>query len=117
MPFDPYVKVEDIAVLVIDRNHPRFGQLGRLTFHDWQEYGIYSVAFQDGSVDVPDGLCAGDPPSPVKIFYRFGDEVGRTFDAKKAGLEELKRLHQELGIGTLESLAEKYESAFHQPMP
>ncbi len=70
MSFNPTTSVDDIVMLVIDKNNKRFGQLGRLSWHDWNEYGVYRVSFAHEAEDFPDGLCKGDPPSPVKAFYR-----------------------------------------------
>ena len=56
--FDPTTHVSDTLVLVIDRNNKRFGELGRLTAHDWGEYGYYYAKFADGSEETfRDGLC------------------------------------------------------------
>ncbi len=118
MTFDPYVNVEDIVVLVINPKNSKFGQLGKLIEHDWREYGVYQVSFPgEPLTQFPDGICKGDPPSPVRIFYRFGDEVGKTFDAKNASISELKKLYQQLKIGNLESLAQKYERLFNEKLP
>ena len=88
--------VENIAVLVTDKKHHRFGQLGRLILHDLHG-GIYDVSFAEGREDVPDIM---NQDSPVKVF-------DRTKDADK-----LIQAYLALGIGDQEKLKTQYNSLF-----
>lgn len=88
--------VQDIAVLVTDMNHPRFGQLGALVLHDWQG-GMYDISFIEGCDAVPDLLCFD---CPVKLFDRTKDS------------QKLVEAYTALGIGKVESLKKQYGALF-----
>ena len=49
--FRPITDVSDMAVLVVDSDNERHGQLGILEDHDWKESGTYFVTFADGKKD------------------------------------------------------------------
>ena len=114
MSFEPTAQVENTVVLVTDRSHSRFGQLGRLLEHDWMEYGIYVVGFSDKTERFNDGLCKGDPKSPVRVFYGVRNEKGREFDEERAGPFSLIETYLNLGFD-LKTFAEKYETVFGEP--
>ena len=71
MTWNPTSHAKNIAVLVVNRDHSRFSQLGQLIAHDWKEYGTLFVKFEDGEDTFQDGLCAGDPVSPVRTYYHI----------------------------------------------
>lgn len=63
--------VEMCMALVVDPDHPRYGQSARILLHDWQESGDVVVAFSDGQREsLHDGGVAGDPSPQVLIFKR-----------------------------------------------
>ena len=113
MTFDPSTDTRDITVLVVDKDHPRFGDIGRLIAHDWREYGIYHVEFgENDSEKFPDGLLKGEQ-TPVRIFYRHEDAQGKFHDSwDGSGFGGLKKEYLRLGVGDLASLVEKYKSVF-----
>ena len=99
MSFNPNTSVEDLVVLVIDPANTRYGQIGKLCWHDWIEYGNYIVQFSNGKEEIfPDGLCKDDSPSSVRLFYRHNDTEGQKFDEKDAGPVSLLRTFNELEI-------------------
>jgi hypothetical protein len=113
MGFNPTTHVDDMVVLVTEPSEERFGELARLTDHDWKEYGVYFVEFADGTqAQFPDGMCKGDPKSPVRTFYRHRNEAGRRFDEKGVGPNSLQKTHQELGVGDLTTFVRKYQALF-----
>lgn len=113
MVFNPTTPVKDAVVLVIDRSHPRFGDIGRLVAYDWKEAGLYYVEFADGAKgQFPDSAEEGQP-TPVRVFYRHDDDKGKFLDSLcGTGFGGLKEEYLKLGVGDLKSLVEKYEEVF-----
>ncbi|HLC87011.1 MAG TPA: hypothetical protein VJH65_01910 [Candidatus Nanoarchaeia archaeon] len=72
--FNPNISVDDIVVLVVDKNHPRYGEIGKMLHHDWMDYGEITVKFEDGELEVfYDGIMKGDSPPKIRWFYRKDD--------------------------------------------
>ena len=115
MEWDASSHIENIAVLVTDRRHQRFGQLGVLVGHDWKEYGILYVSFPDGREEFHDGMCKGDPPSSVRTFYRCRNEKGEGFDEEDKGPMSLIKTYLNLRVGDLNDFAEQYMRVFGEP--
>jgi hypothetical protein len=109
----PQVSVDNIAVLVIDRNHARFGELGRLMAHDWKENGDYIVRFPKGDeiTHFPDN----SQTPQVKNFYAFRDDMGRKYDEDGLGPFGLIRNFLDLKCGDLRDFVNRYEAAFEKP--
>lgn len=115
--WQPDTPVDNIAVLVTQPQHPRFSQLGKLEAHDWKEYGVYFIRFADGKREqCPDGLCKGDPPSPVTLFYRHRDERGTGFDSDDQikGPVGLMDAYLKMSGGTISSFQEQYKRLFEE---
>ncbi|HIH31818.1 TPA: hypothetical protein HA235_03860 [Candidatus Woesearchaeota archaeon] len=109
MTWNPTSHAKNIAVLVVNRDHSRFSQLGQLIAHDWKEYGTLFVKFEDGEDTFQDGLCAGDPVSPVRTYYHIRNEKGKDFDVKGVGPNSLKHDFMQFGFGDEQSFLEKYK--------
>ena len=118
MEFNPNTNVKDMVVLVVDPNHLRYGQVGRMLYHDWQEYGGIGVMFRDGiAEEFYDGLMKGDPKSKINRYYRHLNEKGLRFNKDGAGLRTLQDDFLKLQKGNLEELAEQYRDVFHENLP
>ena len=117
MGFSPDTKVEDMVVLVTDPNHPQYGQIGVMSYHDWG-YGDIDVEFSDGHIDgFYEGMMKGGSPSQINRYYRRFNEKGLRFDRRNMGPEALQIKFLELGMGDLESLAEQYKLLFREDLP
>lgn len=46
--FNPVFNTGQFLIYVRDPNHPRYGQVGDLSGHDWRESGALFVDFKDG---------------------------------------------------------------------
>ncbi len=115
MKFD--TKIEDMVVLVVDREHQRHGQIGTMLYHDWMGYGGIGVKFPDRNTEeFYDGIMKGDAPSKIQRFYRHSDDKGRKFDSKGTGPVSFQRKYLEHG-GELEQLAEQYRTLFNEDLP
>ena len=115
MAFD--TRVEDMVVLVTDKEHPRYGQIGKMLYHDWVEYGGIGVEFSDGhKEEFHDGVIKGDPPSKIKRFYRHVDSAGTNFDNERVGPAFFQREFTQCG-GDLENLTKRYKSLFNEDLP
>ncbi len=115
MAFD--TRVEDMVVLVTDREHERHGQIGTMLYHDWKEYGGIGVKFPNGNTEeFYDGIMKGDSPSKIRRFYRHADDKGRKFDSKGVGPVSFQRQYLENG-GNLEQLTEEYRVLFGEDLP
>ncbi len=63
--------ITDTVVLVVDPDHPRFGQIATPGTHDWRESGELSLRFPDNErVIVHDGLMEDDPPPQAIIWHK-----------------------------------------------
>lgn len=99
--FNPTTPVSSVAVLVTDKDNPRFGQIGRMTLHDWRESGLMYVIFADNKEEeYHDGWIRGDPKSPVRILDRVNDP------------QSLIDEYLKLGVGDMDSLRKKYNQVF-----
>ena len=116
--FDPHIPVEDVVILVTDRDNPRFGQVGALYAHDWSDLGRYHVRFNDGElVEYPDGIIKGDSPSPVRKFYRHPDgEYAAEMEKLDQGLNDFKAACFELGLDP-ERVGKQYFALFGRFLP
>ena len=115
MAFD--TKIEDMVVLVVDREHEKHGQIGTMLYHDWKEYGKIEVKFPDGNTEeFYDGIMKEDAPSKIQRFYRHADDKGRKFDSEGVGPISFQREYLEHG-GNLEQLAEQYRTLFDEDLP
>lgn len=109
--------VEGLVVLFKDPKHKLFGNIGKLILHDWKEYGQYYIVVLDKKeITVPDGICKGDPPSPVKLFYRYNDWENNIWDEKKQGLNSFKEEYLSLRVGDLEKLRKEYKAIFGEEL-
>jgi len=115
MAFD--TRVEDMVVLVVDRDHQRHGQIGAMLYHDWKEYGGIGVKFPNGNTEeFYDGIMRGDAPSKIQRFYRQADDKGREFDSEGGGPNSFQRKYLEHGEN-LEKLTEQYRILFGEELP
>jgi hypothetical protein len=109
--------VMDMIVLVVDRESQRHGQVGKMLYHDWREFGGIGVEFADGrQEEFYDGIIKGDPPSKIKWFYRRVDDKANEFDAKSIGPASFQREFVEHG-GKLEEAAKEYRTLFGEELP
>jgi hypothetical protein len=75
------ISIKDYVVLVTEKNHPRFGQLGKL--EKTTEEGGYCVKFLNGKVEsFSDKMHLF---SSSNLFYRHYDKIGRKLDKKGSG--------------------------------
>jgi len=113
MAFNPTTPVKDAVVLVIDRSHPRFGDIGKLVAYDWKEAGLYYVEFADGVKEqFSDSFEEGQQTS-ARVFYRHDDDNGKFLDSLcGSGFGGLKEEYLKLCVGDLGSLVKKYEEVF-----
>lgn len=115
MRFD--TNVDDMVVLVVDQKHQSYGQIGKMLYHDWKEYGGIGVRFSDGQTEeFYDGLIKGDPPSKIRRFYRHADDKGKEYDYQNVGPASLQREFVVHG-GDLEKLARQYRLLFYEDLP
>lgn len=117
MKFNPDTPTDDLVVLVVEHDNPRFGQIGKLLYHDWREYGMLGVVFPGGEFEeFYDGIMKGDSPPAVGLYYRHADEKGDMFDKKDLGPRGFKKKFLELEVGDIEVLEEKYKSLFDEDL-
>ena len=114
----PFIDIGNMIVLVTDKEHPRYQQVGKMLYHDWRESGIVGVQFSDGhEEEFSDGLLVGDSHSKIKRFYRRRDSTGELYDdSENAGPLSLKAEFVKQG-GSLEELAEQYRLLFDEDLP
>lgn len=121
MTFNPDIHVDDCVVLVFQKGNERFGEIGRLEYHDWREYGMYGFVFADGNrKEFYGGIMKDDKPSAVRVFYRHRDDKGISLDKKGKGPESFKREFLGLDledIEDLEFLAREREALFNESLP
>lgn len=109
--------VSDMVALVVDETHPRYGEIARILYHDWREYGEISVEFPNGDTEeFYDGLMKGDDPSKIKRFYRHADKEGIEYDSEGIGPASFQREFLNCD-GTLEKLAQDYRILFDEDLP
>jgi hypothetical protein len=104
------------VILITDKDHPRYGQIGSLVMHDWREAGVYDTCFADGGrEDVPDEMCS--QKTPAKKFYRRHDDDGVVLDASyQCGPRTFQQ--EALATGrTLDDLAKDYFKLFREELP
>jgi len=105
--------VDDMVVLVVDQEHQRHGQIGRMLYHDWRESGDIGVSFSDGSMEqFYDGIMNCDSHPKIKRFYRHRNILGTGYDEKNVGPASFQKEFAEHG-GSPEKLAEQYRALFH----
>jgi len=102
----------NIAVLVVNKNHVRFGQMGVQTYHDWREYGVRFVKFEDGEETFEDGLEKNSPIPPIRTYYHIRNEKGKDFDDKGQGPNSFKYDFIQFGFGTEKDFLDKYKTFF-----
>lgn len=106
--------IRDIAVLIIDKSHPKYGKLASLSLHDWRESGDYHLSFEDGT----DVLHDGQSGTVFQQFYRRDDGKGAALDLTHGnGPVCLQFSYLTLKIGMLDDLARSYERLFYEPLP
>ena len=86
------VPVNDLVALCVNSSHEKFGELGKITFHDWKDSGRIGVVFKDGKELVfSDGLLKGENVY-IERYYRSNNGIGKFWDEKsKSGPKELKK--------------------------
>ena len=115
MAFD--INIRDLVVLVVDKEHPRYCQIGKMLYHNWSDCGEIGVKFPDGkSEEFYDGMIKGDPPSKIKRYYRLLDCKGMKFDSKGGGPASFQKEFLKHS-GNLESLAKQYKTLFNADLP
>jgi len=84
--------VQDLVALCVDSSHEKFGELGKITFHDWKDSGRIGVVFKDGKELVfPDGLVKGENVS-IERYYKYSNGIGEFWDENsKSGPKSLKK--------------------------
>ena len=108
--------IDNLVVLVTDKNDERFGQIGKLLMHDWKEYGIYWVEFKDGKTkDYPDGWETGI--KPVRTFYRINYERREHYEKQDCALTAFKNTYLGLKVGDIEKLKQEYKELFKEELP
>jgi|SRR3989338_1673640 len=111
----PWCHVDNLAVLIVNRTHPRFGQIARLEMCDWRESGnLYVKYSDDASEAISIGGDPGQPPSPAKLFYRLRNETGSEFDNRGVGPVGLLNDYASLGIGDSKTFLEHYQDVFRE---
>ncbi len=83
--------VDEFLMKVVDENHPRFGQIGQLTAHDWKGYRKYHVLFPDGKEEYfPDGArepCPLEEVDKAELTEREIVELFGRVELRRLGLE------------------------------
>lgn len=105
---------EDIAVLVIDWEHERYGHIGKLKYHDDQGHN-YLVLFVDGQECV---FCDLQSDSfgvrqQAEVYYWKQDKVGDQWDERGRGPDGLIRKCADLGLNFPE-LESQYNRLFRE---
>ena len=126
----PSTPISDVVVLVIDRENPRYGQLGKLKGYDWLEYGIYDVEFKDGKWEqYPDGIdvkyktldgekVQKSEPCPIKRFYKGNDkEKEKEWKDSGQSIADLKAVFLEMDVGSIGRLRGDYKELFGEDLP
>lgn len=112
MVHNPSVNVNDMAVLVTDKSNPRYGQIGKMDYHDWNNSGEIGVIFSDGKLEK---FYDDDNPQRIRSYYRHKDTNAMKFDAKGVGPSSFERDFLALSVGGLEKLSEECRKLFEQP--
>jgi len=104
--------LDDLAVLVIDVTHPRFGQMGRLTVENIPS-GCMGVVYSDGKRDSFKSEEMG-----IDIYRAFNDEMGVVMDEKNGiGPECLARDYLDKFNHKVEEFKRDYRSLFGREFP
>jgi hypothetical protein len=119
--------LENYIILVIDKTHPKYGEIGKVLYYDWAEFGYIDVIFSDGIEDsFYDGKLMDDPNTKIKIFNRDFEEnrdIRKNDKRKNIKRREepgLEKFFQEYFLnfsGELEILKPQYKLLFKEDLP
>ena len=99
----------DLAVLVADRNHPKFGSIARILWFDPNACEDFEIKFADDSK-------ADIPTAKLYVYYRRADSTAIELDLyKESGPISLVKRYLELG-GNKETLYAEYKVLFNEEL-
>ncbi|MEK6918659.1 MAG: hypothetical protein AABW73_01335 [Nanoarchaeota archaeon] len=105
LPYDVFT--DDMVILVLDRTHPRFGQLAKVEAKRAQNY---LVGFADGELESIPRLS-----SVMEDYYRQKDMRSQRLDiTHNAGIESLKKRFWEVARKDVGRLEEEYHELFRE---
>jgi len=116
MGFTASTNVRDLVVLVDDKNHERYGQIGILECHYWRESGTYGIRFsKEGSIETFTDSDKDNPPCSVSIYYRHRNSIGVEFDRENTGPAHFVKRWMECNSDRpLQSLVSNYRDLFEE---
>ena len=122
MNSNSYIRSEDTVFLVVDKTHPRYGQIGEMVYGHRVINGGVGIRFLDGKTEEFSGRLnrnrGGDFNLGLKTFYRHLDDRGEDFDKKNsAGPRTFIKIFLEMEFGNLEILSEQYFLLFGEDLP
>ncbi len=101
----------DLAILVTDPEHQRFGHLARVNSDLTKNLGALGITFTDGTHTVfPDALFAQH--CSIQLFYRKPDAVGRALDESDSGPVSLLRNYLGLNPEGAATFRDQYQALF-----
>ncbi len=99
--------LDDLVILIVNPQDARYGQLAKLTEHDWKDSGLYLVEFLDGKMEI-----YPDDGSTAKAFYRHNDPEGKELNHIGCGPRNLTEVYLDLERNDLHTLARDYKKLF-----
>jgi hypothetical protein len=108
MAFDQHI--DTCVALILKESDPKYGHIGKIEVHDWNESGEMRIRFADGTSDrYLDGHCGA--PLEAEVYSHKDGFPGYMFDLSEAGPKSLRDVLK-LGRITEEQLRADYRQFY-----